>query len=296
MILVDYTAICYRSVFAADKNNMIDEGYVRHLILNSLRMYNKKFRRQYGEMILCCDGRSWRKDFFKPYKGKRKESRDEDPDYWEKVFGILEMIRAELHEFMPYMVIHEPDAEADDVIAALATRHQHFGDFEDILIISHDKDMMQLTDEKLTGNKVRQWCPTKKTFMSLDDVPFYRFEHFVRGDGGDGIPNIFSKGDTFMTPGVRQRTVFKKDLLQWWEQYKNGAKPEDIWEDEEVVRRFKENKTMIDLIDGVPEDIKKRVIAVYENSERTGGKKVLNYLIKKRCRMLIECAGDFMPV
>lgn len=53
MIIVDFSGICLASILI---HKTLDEAMVRHMTLNSLRMYNKKFRDQYGEVILACDG------------------------------------------------------------------------------------------------------------------------------------------------------------------------------------------------------------------------------------------------
>ena len=53
MILMDFSGIAVATI-AVNKVN--DENMLRHMMLNSVRMYNKKFRDQYGQMIICCDG------------------------------------------------------------------------------------------------------------------------------------------------------------------------------------------------------------------------------------------------
>ena len=60
----------------------------------------------------------------------------------------------------------------------------------------------------------------------------------------------------------------------------------------EVYRNYKRNKLMIDLAD-IPEAVKSDIINTYEKSKPAHQSKILNYLIKKRCKMLIECIEDF---
>lgn len=295
MILVDYTAICFASIFSAQKNGVVDESTIRHMILNSLRLYNVKFRKQYGNMTLCCDESSWRKERFKHYKANRKKSRDEDPEFWKNAYAHLTTVAEEIDEFLPFDMLRVERAEADDIIAALSTREQLFGEHEEILIISSDKDMLQLTDAALSGNNVRQWCPRKRKYLNEMDVPFYRFEHFIRGDVSDGIPNIMSDEDTFVDESKRQTPVRSVNIKQWFAQHLDGATPRDIWACDKIVARFDQNKELIDLINGIPTDIVENVYTKYDKMKRVDGKRVMSYLIKKRCRMLIECAGDFMP-
>ena len=64
-----------------------NEDMIRHMVLNSIRMYNKKYRDQYGQMVICCDGSNyWRKEFFPNYKGARKKKREDDSLDWPEIF------------------------------------------------------------------------------------------------------------------------------------------------------------------------------------------------------------------
>ena len=70
MILIDYNQIALSNIIVQKLN---DENMIRHMILNSIRMYNKKYRAQYGQMVICCDGmNTWRKQYFPQYKAARK--------------------------------------------------------------------------------------------------------------------------------------------------------------------------------------------------------------------------------
>ena len=76
MIIVDYSGIAIAAIFSQDRPEEIQEGLIRHMILNSIRRYNTKFRNEYGQMIIACDSTSWLKEKFSNYKAKRKTSRD----------------------------------------------------------------------------------------------------------------------------------------------------------------------------------------------------------------------------
>ena len=75
MILIDLSQIMVASTMMSmgKDQSEVDIGMVRHMILNSLRMYRQKYHVEYGELVLCCDGRhSWRRDHFPQYKASRK--------------------------------------------------------------------------------------------------------------------------------------------------------------------------------------------------------------------------------
>ena len=86
MILVDFSGIAIATI-AVNKVN--DENMLRHMILNSLRMYNKKFRSEYDQMILACDHSSWRRDYFPQYKANRRKGRDDSDFDWAEALVIF---------------------------------------------------------------------------------------------------------------------------------------------------------------------------------------------------------------
>ena len=138
-ILVDYNRIAISNLMISLKMghiNEVEEGMLRHMILNSLRFNRQKFNEDYGELIICCDGReTWRRDVFPYYKRNRKESRAASGYDWGLIFETLNTIRSELDEHFPYKVVHLDRAEADDIIAVLA---KHWTEGEKILILSGD--------------------------------------------------------------------------------------------------------------------------------------------------------------
>ncbi len=160
MQIVDLNQVMISNFMAQIGNHhniKIEEDLLRHMILNSLRSYNAKFRNQYGEMVIACDDtRSWRKNLFPYYKANRKRDREKSELDWNAVFEILNRVRSELKEFFPYRVIQVETAEADDIIGTLC--HQFGNTSEKILIISGDKDFRQLQ----TYMNVRQDDPVRK--------------------------------------------------------------------------------------------------------------------------------------
>ena len=282
MILVDYSGICMGAYFA--RGSGPDEGLLRHFILNSLRMHNAKFRDEYGKMVLCCDGGSWRKDVFPEYKANRKKGREESSHDWPDIFEKFTKIRNEIEEHLPFDVIHEYGVEADDIIAALTQETQEFGKHEPIMIISADKDFIQL--QKFSN--VKQYSPLTKKFIVDNDPIRYAFEHTLKGDSGDGVPNVLSDDDALCTEGKRQSPLSKKKIENWWENRDNLENIMPV----QVYRNFQRNDHVINL-DRIPTEIKTRILTKYESVKQTPNMKALNYLVVNRLNNLIESVGDF---
>ena len=283
MIIVDYSGIAIAAIFSQDRPEDIQEGLIRHMILNTIRRYNVKFKDEYGQMILACDSTSWRKEKFPQYKFKRKTARDESPLDWGKFFGFLNGIRDEIAEELPYPVVHVDRAEADDVIATLVQSTQEFGQNEPVMIVSSDKDFIQLHQY----SNVKQFSPMKRKLVEVEDPAFYKFDHICRGDVSDGVPNMLSPDNTF-TDGLRQTPMMKKKIQFWWD---NRIELDTLLNDDEL-RNFQRNSLMIDL-NRIPEDIQSSILDKYKSQQGKKNNKVLNYLITKRCNMLVESASDF---
>lgn len=283
MILLDYSGIAIASIFSQDRPEEIQEGLIRHMILNSIRRYNTKFRDEYGQMVIACDSSSWRKERFPEYKAKRKTDRDESPLDWGKFFGFLNTIRDEISSLLPYPVVVVDRAEADDVIAILVESTQEFGVNEKVMIVSSDKDFFQLHKY----NNVKQFSPMKRDFITVEDPHYYKFEHICKGDTSDGVPNILSSDDTF-TNGLRQTPMRAKKIKEW---YENKDRLDSIM-DTNTYRNYTRNKAVIDL-GCIPEDISSSIMDKYKSQLNKDNSKVLSYLIEKRCNMLIDSVQDF---
>ena len=283
MIIIDYSQISI-AAFYAQPNAELTEGFLRHLILNTIRMYSKKYKAEYGQIVLACDGgNSWRKSIFPQYKASRKKAREESKMDWKLFFELLNMIREEIKENFPYKVVHLDRTEADDVIAVLIEQTQEFGKNEPVMIISSDGDFIQLQKYK----NVKQFSPIQKKVVTDSNPHLYLFEHIIRGDSGDGIPNILSADSTFVD-GNRQTPISKKKIDAWLE------KAEDLKSvmNEETYRNYQRNKQLIDL-SMIPKDIKDTIINTYENQKLAPRAKILDYLIKKRCKMLVDSVQEF---
>ena len=282
MILVDFSGISISPIVMGQaKYN--DENLVRHMILNTLRMYKQKFKK-YGEMVIVADGGgNWRKDVFPEYKGKRKTARDESKIDWDEAFRIINMVLQEIKDNMPYKVIHQWGCEADDSIAEIVRWTQEFGNYEEVMIVSSDKDFIQL---QKYGN-VEQFSPITKKFVKDPNPRLYQAEHILTGDAGDGVPNVLSDDDTFLVEGKRQNVLSKKKKEQLLENPKALG--------EQVYRNYLRNKKMIILTEEseCPEPVKQEIINKFETYETPARNKVLPYLISKQCRLLVEVVEEF---
>jgi hypothetical protein len=287
MIIVDYSGIAIASIFSQDRPEEIQEGLIRHMILNSLRRYNLKFRKEYGQMVIACDSSSWRKETYPQYKAKRKTNRDESPLDWGHFFTLINGVRDEIKENMQYPVVTVDRAEADDVIAELVESTQEFGKGEPVMIVSSDKDFLQLQ----RYSNVKQFSPMKRDFAKVDDPAFYKFDHICRGDSSDGVPNVLSVDESF-TEGIRQKPMRAKKIQEWYTA-NNDSELMDMM-GQETYRNYCRNKSVIDF-DCIPEDIKTDINNKYNLQTNKKKGKVLTYLIEKRCNMLIDSVADFFP-
>lgn len=281
MILLDYSQIALSNIIVQKLN---DESMIRHMILNSIRMYNKRYRDEYGQMVICADGmNTWRKDYFPYYKANRKKGRDESDQDWTEIFRILHLVREEIAENLPYKVIHMDGVEADDIIASLVLETQEFGKDEPVMIVSSDKDFIQLQKYK----NVKQFSPIQKKMVTDKNPRTYAFNHIMRGDTGDGVPNVLSADDTFVSD--KSQTPLRQTKIDEW------LEKSDVLKDvmpEHIFRNYQRNKKLIDLTE-IPDDIQTTIINTFMEQKVPMRMKVLNYLIKKRCNLLIEVVEEF---
>jgi 5'-3' exonuclease len=292
MIILDYSGIAVASIFAQRINpDELNESFLRHLVLNSIRMYNVKFKNDYGQIYIACDHSSWRKKVFEYYKANRKTAREQSDMNWTELFDWLGNIRRELDEFSPYKVLHVEGAEADDIIATLVQTTQDFGKNEKVMIISSDKDFLQLQKYK----NVYQFSSVLKKPLVEKDPQYYLFEHIVRGDSGDGVPNIFSDDDTFVTEGKRQTPISSKKLKEMYQSFLTKGNDSIEFTNISHQRNFHRNQKMIDL-SKIPESITEKImqeIQEKENKKIPSNTMFMNYLIQKRCTKLISSLTEF---
>ena len=263
-------------------NAEIEEGMVRHMVLNSLRSYRTKFGPEYGELVIACDNTNyWRKQYFPYYKANRKKARENSDLDWKAVFECLNKIRQELKEFFPYKVVDVESAEADDIIGTIANNYGSELDFgEKILILSGDKDYIQLHKY----SNVKQYDPTRKKWVTHNDPQQYLKEHILRGDSGDGVPNVLSSDNCFVV-GERQKPLTAKRL----EQHLN-LKPEEM--DSMVSRNYYRNEKLIDL-NFTPKELQEKIMESYNSQTNKNRSKLMNYFIANKLKNLLEHINDF---
>jgi hypothetical protein len=283
MIIVDYSGIAVAAAFSQKHPDQLDQGVVRHMILNSLRMHNQKNRDEFGQMVIACDSSSWRKEIFPEYKAARKKSREKSKLDWNNFFTMVNTVRDEIKENFSYPVVTVDRAEADDIIGILVSELQEFGRHEEILIVSGDKDFLQLQQ----FSNVKQYSPVQRKFLECEDPHRYLFEHICKGDASDGVPNVLSSDKTF-TEELRQTPLRAKRIDEWWENRHSLQNHMD----QEVWRNYQRNEWMINLRKTPPE-IRKEVINQVGEQSGKNNNKILNYLVTNRCGLLVESAQEF---
>ncbi len=194
MILVDMNQVMISNLMAqmgSHTNVALEEDLLRHMILNKLRLLNKKFGNEYGQIVICCDDKNyWRKRQFSYYKLNRKKYREQSDLDWSMIFNTLNKVRDEVKQFLPYKVVHIETAEADDIIGTLTyavVNPMHYQTKYDVslaelrgekvLILSGDKDFIQL--HKFPN--VKQFDPTRKKWIKHKSPSRYLIELVEKG-------------------------------------------------------------------------------------------------------------------
>jgi hypothetical protein len=277
MILLDNNQLVIASLFHASKTEAgLTEDLVRHLVLNVYRMYNKKFSRKYGDIIICNDGRHyWRNEMFEYYKANRKKQRKTSSVDWDGYYKIMNVIQDEIVNNLPYKNIQIDNAEADDIIAILV---RHFHTNEDIMIVSSDKDFQQLQRYP----NVYQYSPTKKDFLVCENPEEFLIEHIIKGDSSDGVPNILSDDDVFIQEDKRQKPCGKKKI---------GIIREELseWTSTD---KWNRNQQMIDMT-MIPKDVENTILVEFSKEPFGKRSNMLNYFIQKNLKYLMNYIEEF---
>ena len=289
MIIVDYSGIALASIII---NKTFDEQLIRHMILNSLRMYRTRYKEEYGELVLAVDAsNNWRKTAFPQYKASRKKTQKQSDFDWGEAFRILNKIREEIAENFPYTVIRVDGCEADDVIGTLvAMNPDHNNDFnpQKYMIVSSDRDFLQLQKFR----NVRQFSPLLKKELSVDNPRVYLQTHIIKGDKGDGVPNILSDDNVFVE-GFRQTPITQKKIDNIIEDLEEG----ELLYAASWYRNYCRNKKLIDLSE-TPKELRREIINNFMADKpdtrwmRRG--KVFPYLVENKCNELIKSAQEFI--
>jgi len=279
MIIVDLSQITLSNLMAQMGGGKVEvsEHLVRHMILRALRSINMNFGKEYGEIVISSDSyKYWRRDIFPYYKMSRKKDRENSGLDWNHLFEILNRIKYEIRDNLPYRFVEIEGAESDDIIATLVLENKD----DKYMIVSGDKDFIQLQ----TNPNVKQYAPIQKKYVTHEDPVAYLQEHILRGDRSDGIPNVLSADDVFVK-GVKQKPLSKKRLAEWFETDYVPLGPE-------TKKNYYRNKTLIDLNE-IPESIKTKILDMYYNQKVAPKSNLLPYFINKQLKTLMEQLNDF---
>jgi len=272
-ILVDTANTFFRARHVVRGDADIKLGMALHITFNSI----KKAWQDFGgsHVVFCLEGRSWRKDYYKPYKANRAETRaamtvkeaEEDALFWETFDAFKDFITEKTN----CTVLQHKQLEADDLIAGFIQSHSN----DNHVIISTDSDFHQLiapnvkqyngvletltTHEGIFDKKGKLVIDSKtKEPKEIPNPEWILFEKCMRGDSSD---NVFSA-----YPGVRTKgSKNKVGLTEAFEDRKSkGYNWNNLmlqrWTDHEgqehrVLDDYERNRQLIDLTHQ-PDDIK----------------------------------------
>jgi hypothetical protein len=150
-----------------------------------------------------------------------------------------------------------------------------------ILILSSDGDFLQLQQY---GSNVKQYNPSLKKYVKSENPIIELKEKIIRGDKGDGIPNMFSSSDCFVRD-LRQKPVTKAILDKYL-----SEKVEDYSDTDKA--NFMRNSTLIDLTK-IPSEIKEKIINTYDETKPASRQKLLNYFIEHKLKNLMDVIEEF---
>jgi hypothetical protein len=156
---------------------------------------------------------------------------------------------------------------------------KHYHTQEKILIVSGDKDFKQL----MRYPNIVQYSPNQKGFITCESPDKFLFEHIVRGDSGDGIPNILSDDDVFAVDGKRQKPLSSKKLDTW---SSTGNVPNDL------LSNWNRNQMLVDL-SYIPQEYEQAILAEYNKPITADRSKIFNYFVEKGLKNLMNDIQDF---
>jgi len=281
ILIIDFSQVVIsglQGAVSSSKLKVLDEDLIRHLMLNSVRSAVFKFKKDYSNIIIACDSRSyWRKEVFPHYKAGRKKSRDKSALDWAMIFDVMTRVKQELKENFPYKVIEVDRAEADDIFGTLVPR---LASNESIMMVSSDGDFKQLHQY----GDVKQYSSMMKVFVKSPNPQLELKEKILTGDSGDGVPSCLSNDDVFVL-GIRQKPLTAK--------IKERLLPLDFNDPTiEFARNIQRNKLLIDLT-MIPFDIKNAIVEEYEKDQTGSKNMIMKYFIKNKLSMLLECIDEF---
>jgi 5'-3' exonuclease len=272
-ILVDTANTFFRARHVINGDADIKLGMAFHITLNSIRKAWQQF--EGSHVIFCLEGRSWRKDYYTPYKAQRAAQRaahtereaDEEKIFWEAFDTFKDFIAEKTN----CTVLQNPRLEADDLIAGWIQSHPN----DKHVIISTDTDFVQLIAPNVTQyNGVMEHVITDKGIFDdkgkavidkktqepkpAPNPEWLLFEKCMRGDTSDNVfsayPGVRTKGTSKkvgLTEAFEDRNskgyAWNNLMLQRWSDH-NG-------QEHRVLEDYERNRRLIDLTHQ-PDDIK----------------------------------------
>ena len=289
MIIVDYSQTVISNIMADignNKNAELEVNLIRHMVINTIRSHYKEFKDEYGDMTIACDSKKyWRKDFFPYYKANRKKVRQQSGHDWNLIFDTINMLKKELKDNFPWKVVEVEGAEADDIIATyVKNKHPN----EPVVIVSGDHDFMQLQKY----DNVVQWSPIKNKFVKcIGDPKDILFEHIIKGDKGDGVPNVLTEDDAIVE-GRRQKPIHSKKLEMWKKDHTQMP------QDSSFVSNYERNQTLVDL-SRIPNNIETEIQLAFIKAEppydmEMNKNILMDYFNQHKLNKMIESIEEFV--
>lgn len=280
MILLDYSSVVMSSILPKIDEFEDKIDLIRHQIFNLIRYYNVQYRDDYGQLVICCDaGNNWRRDEFPQYKANRKKNRDNSVHDWNSIFNTLAEVRQEVQDYMPYRMVYVDRCEADDAIGVLAAKYSAV---DPVMIVSPDRDFVQLQQYA----NVKQFSNIQKKMVEpkLGSAKADLLDKIMRGDAGDGVPNVLSDDDCIITEGKRQTPLSKKKIEMLLEN------PEALGTS--TARRIIRNRNVIDL-DYTPKELKTEILSQFNAAPKGNITKLMSLFTKHRMNIMMESLQDF---
>jgi len=296
-IIVDTANTFFRARHVIKGDADIKLGMAFHITLNSI----KKAWQDFGgsHVVFCLEGRSWRKDYYEPYKRNRSDARaaltvkeqEEDQLFWES----FDMFKTFIEEKTNCTVLQHKELEADDLIAGWIQSHPS----DKHVIISTDSDFYQLISPNVSQyNGVQEHHITyegvfdKKGKMVIDnktkepkaipDPKWLLFEKCIRGDSSDNVFSAYPKvrknklEDAFKDKDNRG-FAWNNLMLQRWVDH-NG-------EEHRVLEDYERNRRLIDLSEQ-PADIKEKIFGtIKDNIEKEKNVSQVGIRLLKFCQL-----------
>lgn len=285
-LLIDFSNIMFSTFHASVKDSSIQNeeefiGMWKHFVITSI--LDKKNKIKPDKIILCLDSGSWRSDFFKFYKAKRKLKKLENKEEYDFMYKIANEFVEDIKNNLPWIVIGVKKAEGDDIIAVLT---HHLKEQNEVVILSIDKDLKQLI-----GDNVKFYNYKKDCFEELDiDKKEYLLRLILHGDSTDGIPSLPNPDDIFIS-GKRQSPFGPKRIDKVLEE---GL--EEFLNENDLKVNWNRNRKLIELSEQtIPEFLWNKIIDKYLNYDiiEADFVNILNFLRRSKLMMLQKRTNEF---